>query len=162
MNNFVTILGAIFMYLILFGQVNISLWVAPIQFTHHDESISLSLLTLVSAGLFLLHFPPSSLSQLLQCFYLFLHMLPQRCHQHCWWAQLWAAAGLLWSQLNLAVGNGGSFSALLAGATPAVPSYLTHATSTQYAWTLPIKSDIESNLPLSPSIPCEGKYFHLC
>lgn len=28
------------MYLILFGQLNISLWVAPIQLMHQDESIT--------------------------------------------------------------------------------------------------------------------------
>lgn len=40
MKNSVTVVGVTFMYLLLFGQLNISLRVAPIQLMHQDESIT--------------------------------------------------------------------------------------------------------------------------
>lgn len=64
--------------------------------------------TLVSARLFLSHCSRSSLlAAAVQCFYRFLNVLSQRCHQHCWRAQLCPVLGPFWSHLDLDLSNKG-------------------------------------------------------
>lgn len=51
----------------------------------------------------------SSLSQLLHgVFHPFLYISWSRCHQACWWYQLWLPAGLVWSQVEFALYSTGA------------------------------------------------------
>lgn len=70
----------------------------------HPHTLSL---TLVSVELFFSHFSHSSTLKLLySSFYLFLNMLPQRCHQH-WCAHLSPVVGLFCNQQELALPDKG-------------------------------------------------------
>ena len=56
-----------------------------------------------------------------QPFYPFLNTLPQRCHQCCSRAQLWPAAGLPWSWLELALSDMGAAPGLSSQRPPLQP-----------------------------------------
>lgn len=74
---------------------------------------------LVSACLFF-----SLLSQLMHhVFYPFLNMLPQRCHQLCWWTELCPVVGSFWSWQEPAGSDVGQPLSLLIEANPTAPCY---------------------------------------
>lgn len=69
---------------------------------------------------------PLSATAAAHWFLTFLNTVPQRCHQHCWWAQLCAVAGAV-LELQQLCRNGGSFCSLLIGTTLTAPCYQNHA-----------------------------------
>lgn len=72
----------------------------PTSFTPISQALLNS--WLVSVGMFLSHFSPFFLSQLLQSdFLFFLNLLSHEFHQSSWHVQLWAAVSSFWSQLDL-------------------------------------------------------------